>query len=132
MSKYNTSAHCTYNVGYHIIWCTKYRYNFIKYSIERRLKALLDKKSKDMGFCIRTMETMPDHIHLFIVAPQNVRIDCIVKCLKGYTSFHLRKEFTFLQKYRSLWTRSYFVETVGHISEKTVVSYISSQKLRTD
>ena len=27
----------------------------------------------------------------------------------------------------SLWTRSYFVETVGHISEKTVVHYIENQ-----
>jgi len=27
-----------------------------------------------------------------------------------------------LRKYPSLWTRSYFVESVGNISEKTVVA----------
>ena len=35
---------------------------------------------------------------------------------------------TGLRKFPSLWTRSYFVETVGHISEKTVVHYIEIQK----
>ena len=29
-----------------------------------------------------------------------------------------------------LWMRSYFVETVGHISEKTVVHYIENQKTK--
>lgn len=33
-----------------------------------------------------------------------------------------------LRKHPSLWTRSYFVETVGHISEKTVVHYIEHQR----
>lgn len=132
MPKYHTSAHCTYNVGYHIIWCTKYRYSLIRYRLEHRLKQLLLEKSETLGISIHTMETMPNHVHLFVTAPQRVRIDDIVRNLKGYTSFHLRLEFAFLRKYRSLWTRSYFVETVGHISEKTVVSYISSQKLRTD
>ena len=26
-SKYTHSAHCVYNIGYHLIWCTKYRKN---------------------------------------------------------------------------------------------------------
>ena len=47
---------------------------------------------------------------------------------KGYSSYFLLKEFAYLRKYLSLWTRSYFLETVGHISEKTVVNYIEHQK----
>lgn len=34
----------------------------------------------------------------------------------------------YLHRYPSLWTRSYFAESVGYISEKTVVHYIETQK----
>ena len=77
------------------------------------------------------MEVMPDHVHLFIVANPNMNIGTIVKYLKGYSSYHLRQAFAYLRKYSSLWTRSYFAESVGHISEKTVVKYIASQKSKT-
>lgn len=77
------------------------------------------------------MEVMPDHVHLFVVANPNMNIGTIVKYLKGYSSYHLRQTFAYLRKYPSLWTRSYFAESVGHISEKTVVKYIASQKSKT-
>lgn len=74
------------------------------------------------------MEVMPDHVHLFITAPPSLPVPDFVRKLKGRTSFVLRRRFEYLQKYPSLWTRSFFVESVGHISEKTVVKYIENQK----
>jgi len=41
----------------------------------------------------------------------------------------LRKEFPFLKsRLPSLWTRSYYCESVGHISEETIRKYIEDQK----
>ena len=130
MSKYNASSHSTYNVGYHIVFCTKYRYNLLRYSAAERLKTFLLQSASNLGITIQTMEVMPDHVHLFIVARPNVSIAHIVCILKGYSSYFMRKEFAYLRRYPSLWTRSYFVETVGHISEKTVVHYIENQKTK--
>jgi putative transposase len=73
------------------------------------------------------MEVMPDHVHLFMkTTPTN---SLIVQQLKGYTSRVLREEFPFLKsRLPFLWTRSYYCESVGHISEETIRRYIEDQK----
>ena len=128
MSKYNASSHSTYNVAYHVVISPKYRYNLLRDSAAERLKTLLLQAASHLGIIIQAMEVMPDHVHLFIIARPTISIPQIVQYLKGYSSYFMRKEFTYLRRYPSLWTRSYFVETVGHISEKTVVNYIQNQK----
>ncbi len=72
---------------------------------------------------------MPEHVHLFIkVTPSDSPV-FVVSQLKGYTSFMLRKEFEWLKsRLPTLWTRSFYVETVGHISEDTIRKYIEDQK----
>jgi len=41
----------------------------------------------------------------------------------------LREEFPFLKsRLPSLWTRSYYCESVGHISEEAIRKYIEDQK----
>lgn len=128
MSKCNASSHSTYNVAYHIVFCTKYRYNLLRYQAAERLKALLRQDASYLGIVVQTMEVMPDHVHLFIIARPAMPLPQIICRLKGHSSYFMRKGFAYLRKYPSLWTRSYFVGTVGHISEKTVVNYIENQK----
>ena len=128
MSKYNASSHSTYNVAYHIVFSPKYRYDLVRYRAAERLKTLFLQAASHLGIIIQAMEVMPDHVHLFIIARPTISIPQILQYLKGYSSYFMRNEFTYLRRYPSLWTRSYFVETVGHISEKTVVHYIENQK----
>lgn len=82
-----------------------------------------------MGLTIETMEVMADHVHLFVKASPTDSPQWIVGQLKGYTSFNWRKEFlTLRSRLPTLWTRSYYVESVGHISETSVSKYIEDQK----
>ena len=75
------------------------------------------------------MEIMNDHVHLFLKAKPTASPHWIVQQLKGYTSRILRKEFSSIKtRLPSLWTRSYYIESVGHISEKTIKKYIEDQK----
>ena len=125
-TKSKTSVH---NVAYHLIWCPKYRRKVLFGKIEQRLKQLLKEKSRENGWKIETMEIMPDHIHLFVRANPVASPHWIVQQLKGYTSNILRKEFPELKsKLPTLWTRSYYCESVGHISEDTIKKYIEDQK----
>ena len=128
MSKYSSTTHTTFNIGYHVVFSPKYRYNLMRYKAADILIELIQEKTTELGISIPAMEVMPDHVHLFVVAKPSLPIDTIVMQLKGYTSYCLRHHFAYLRRYPSLWTRSYFVETVGYISEKTVVQYIENQK----
>lgn len=97
--------------------------------IDVRLKELFNQKATEHGWTIEKMEVMPDHVHIFIkTSPHDAPI-YIVSQLKGFTSFTLRNEFPELKtKLPTLWTRSYYCETIGHISESTVKKYIEDQK----
>ncbi len=130
MPRWNRSNTSVYNLGYHVIWIPKYRRKLLTPSIEIRLKELLSEKSKEIGVEIVSMETMPDHIHLFLKCSPQQTVSDIIHRLKGYTSRMLRKEFIWLRNMRSMWTRSYYCESIGHISEKTIKKYIRDQKLR--
>jgi len=118
-----------YNIGYHIIWCPKYRRKVLVDEVEIRLKQLLLEKAKEIGISIEELQIMPDHVHLFVKASPVASPHWIVQQLKGYTSHELRKEFKPLRtRLPTLWTRSYYVESCGHISEDTVKRYIEEQK----
>lgn len=127
--RYTTSAHCIYNLGYHIIWCPKYRRKVLVNGIDERLKELLNEKAAALEITIEKMEVMPDHVHLFVKGKPSVPVQHIVNQLKGYTSVMLRREFPSLKsRLPTLWTRSYYVESIGHISESTITRYIEDQK----
>lgn len=120
-----------YNCGYHLIWCPKYRRKVLDGDVEERLRELLQEKAANLEMKIHEMQIMPDHVHLFVKAPPTLPPHYIVGQLKGYTSRILRQEFAHLRsRLPSLWTRSYYVETVGHISEQTIQQYIADQKNR--
>lgn len=118
-----------FNMGYHIIFCPKYRRKVLIDGIDVRLKKLLIEKAKENGVIIEKIEVMPDHVHLFFKAYPRISVHSIVSKLKGYSSCVLRKEFPILKrKLPCMWTRSYYCETIGHISEDVVKKYIEEQK----
>ena len=127
--RWKTNRNSVYNIGYHIIWCPKYRRKVLYGNIEIRLKEILVSKAEENGWSIEKIECMPDHIHIFIKVTPSDSISHIVSQLKGYSSSVLRKEFPELKKrLPTLWTRSFYVETIGHISEETIKKYIENQK----
>ena len=129
MSRFKKTRKCTYNLGYHIIWCTKYRRSFLVDKIADRLKSILISSSIEIEADIKSIEIMPDHVHVFIKANPELSPHLIVKKYKGVSSNLLRKEFDILKKrLPCLWTRSYFCESVGSISEVTIKRYIENQK----
>lgn len=69
--------------------------------------------------------------------PESEQLDfCSWCCCHGgcnlcadISKYMLRKEFESLRReLPTLWTRSFYVESVGHISEQTIIKYIENQK----
>lgn len=122
----NTSV---YNVSYHIIFCPKYRRKVLVEEVEERLRELLHEKADELEIEIESLEVMPDHVHMFVKADPTFAPHHLVQQFKGLTSRRLRQEFPSLKsRLPSLWTRSYYCETIGHISEDTIQQYIADQK----
>lgn len=127
-NRYRKSAHAVFNLKYHFVCCPKYRRSIFTGKIAERLKELLYEKAEELEIEIESMEIMPDHVHLFFSADTTDSPHRIASQFKGYTSKILREEFPELLKMPSLWSRSYFISSIGHISEETVKRYIENQK----
>lgn len=122
----NTSV---YNLGYHIIWCPKYRRKVLINEIENKLKEIIITKCNELDCYVHELNIMPDHVHLFVKTKPTIAPHFLIQQIKGISSRILRNEFKELKrKMPSMWTRSYFIESVGHISQETIKKYIQEQK----
>lgn len=122
---------CVYNINYHIVWSVKYRRYVLKEEVAKRLKEILNDVSYSKEFNIKTMEIMEDHVHLFVSAHPKISPSYIVKMSKGISGRLLLKEYPRIRQKLwkgKLWNPSYYIETIGHISEDTVRKYIEDQK----
>ena len=93
--------------------------------IEAYLQELVQEIAADKGFTVHLFECGEgDHVHCFVSAPPKLSITAIVKYLKGITG---RKLFERFPEIRELWNHSYYVETVGSVSEENIRRYIEHQ-----
>jgi putative transposase len=126
---YQRDEHRVHLIVYHLIWCPTRRKAILIGSLKERLAQLIEQKCAEKGWDMLELAIQPDHLHLFVrVWPSDSAAE-VVKELKGFSSFHLRKEFApILSKLPSLWTRSYFSSTAGNVSAETIQRYIEAQK----
>lgn len=99
--------------------------------VGERLQALLAAKAADLHVTLHTLDVMPDHVHLVVESDPGMAPAKLAAQFKGYTSRILRQEFRHLRsQLPSLWSRSYYIGSVGQVSEATVRRYIASQQGR--
>ena len=131
MSKLIYGRTSVYNIGYHIVWSVKYRQEIIRGDIEKSLKEILYYIALEKGFCIKEIELMPDHVHVFVTAKPKVSPSYIYKMLKGISGRRLFIKHSAIKKKLwkgHIWNPSTYIETIGHISEDIVKKYIQDQK----
>lgn len=129
--RYARNAGAVFSLKYHVVWCPKYRRSVLTPPVDARLKQLIEEVALHHDITVHEMEVMPDHVHLFVEVDPTRSVAEIVNRFKGATSRFLREEFPHLRsRLPTLWSRSYYAGTVGHVSEATVRAYIESQKGR--
>ncbi len=123
------TRHAVYNINYHLVWCPKYRRSVLTGNVGVRLAQLLREYVQQLDGEVLELVVMPDHVHLFASFPPTMAIDQIMHKLKGASSHQLREEFPHLKsRLPSLWTRSYYIGTAGHVSAATIKRYIDEQR----
>lgn len=129
--RYNRNAGSVYNLNLHFVWCPKYRKPVLVGRVADRLRELTVEKSAQLGVEVLALEVMPDHVHLFLAVPPTDAPQFYANQFKGYTSRVLRLEFPHLKStLPSLWSRSYYVGSAGHVSSETIEKYIANQRGR--
>ena len=92
------SRTCVYNINYHVVWSVKYRRKILNAEVEKYLKELVEQIAMDKGFIVSGRK-------LFEQFPEIRQ-----KLWKG-----------------QLWNHSYYVETIGSVSEENIRRYIEHQ-----
>ena len=127
MNNYKKNNKHIYLLQYHIIWCPKYRKNILIDQIKIKLQSFITSIVKQNNCEIKSLEIMPNHVHLFVSLDYDISIQKFIKLVKGKTSHELREIFPELLKMSTLWTRSCFISSIGIVSEKTIKKYIENQ-----
>ena len=82
-NSWKSTGNAVYLTWYHFVWSTKYRRKVLVGEIAETAKtALLDICGKQ-GYEVRTIEVLPDHIHLFISIEPKIPLTVAAKSLKG-------------------------------------------------
>lgn len=128
--KINKLFHCSYSLSYHFVFVTKYRRKCFDGAMLDRLKAVVQALCQDWDAELIEMNGEEDHVHLLLGLNPKCAPSIVANNFKTVTSRLLRKEFPALQaKYRQpvLWSRSYFVASVGGAPLSVIKQYIEQQ-----
>ena len=129
--KRERTRHAHYSITYHLVWCPKFRRPVLDGEVGTRLTELLPQYVEQLEGSVLELVVQPDHVHLFASFPPTLSVAQIMHSLKGSSAHQLRKEFPHLKsRLPSLWTRSYYAGTAGHVSAETIQRYIDEQKGR--
>ncbi|QQK76874.1 IS200/IS605 family transposase [Salicibibacter cibarius] len=130
MDGYRKSSHTVYDIKYHVIWVTKYRYQVLRGDIAHRVRELIRQGCEARNITILQGSVGKDHIHLLLSCPPSIAPSKIMQYLKGRSSRLLQDEFPALKKRywgQHLWARGYFCTTVGNVTEEITRNYIENQ-----
>ena len=128
-TRYVKNTGAVFSLKYHLVWCPKYRRPVLVADIASRLKVLLVEKANELEVMVHALEVMPNHVHLFIETDPRWCPAELANRFKGSTSHALREEFPSLKsRLPTLWSRSYFIGSVGSVTAASIEKYIASQK----
>ena len=128
---YKKSSHTTYDLKYHLIWCTKYRYRILTGEVGIRCRDLIREICAANYVDIVSGSMSPDHVHLLVGIPPSLAIFRLLQYIKGKSSRKLHIEFRHLKKRywgQHLWGRGYYAVTVCQLNEHDVQEYIENQE----
>ena len=116
-----------YNIEYHFVWVTKYRYKVLTGDVAARVRELVRQTCEAFEIRILKGVVSLDHVHILISVPPTLAPSEIMRRIKGRGSAKLFEEFPMLKKRywgQHFWARGYFCSTVGQVTEETIKSYL--------
>ena len=81
--KIRKGSHTVYDIEYHVVWTTKYRYKIIQGKIAERLRELLRQGCQANGITVVRGNIGKDHVHMLLSCPPTISPSKVMQLLKG-------------------------------------------------
>ena len=121
--EYRSGRHTVYNIEYHFVWVTKYRYKVLTGDIAQRVRELIRQTCEAFEIRILKGVVSADHVHILVSAPATMAPSEIMRRIKGRSAAKLFEEYPRLKKRywgQHFWARGYFCSTVGQITDEMI------------
>ena len=125
--EYRYGSHTVFNIEYHFVWVTKYRYHVLTGDVALRVRELVRQSCEAFEIVIKSGVVSKDHVHILISAPPTMAPSEIMRRIKGRTSSKLFQEFPMIKKRywgRHFWARGYFCSTSGQVTDEMIQNYL--------
>ena len=125
--EYRYGSHTVFNIEYHFVWVTKYRYKVLTGDVGLRVRELIRQGCESFEIQIMKGVVSPDHVHIFVSAPPTMAPSEIMRRIKGRTSSKLFSEFPHLRKRfwgRHFWARGFFCASSGQVTDEMIKTYL--------
>ena len=124
---YRYGSHTVFNIEYHFVWVTKYRYQVLTEEVALRIRELVRQTCESFEIQIIKGVVSKDHVHIFVSAPPTMAPSEIMRRIKGRTSSKMFSEYPHLKKRfwgRHFWARGYFCASSGQVTDEMIKTYL--------
>lgn len=128
-----STRYAKYLLHAHIVFTPKYRKKIFTKKHLDLMEIVFKDICKMNNSTLEEFDGEADHVHLLVTYPPRIALSVLVNSLKGVSSRKLRQKFEVFQeqywgKNVALWSRSYFVASVGGAPIEILKQYIEQQK----
>ena len=96
--EYRYGSHTVYQIEYHFVWVTKYRYKVLYGEVALRLRELVRQICEAFEIRIVKGVVSADHVHILISAPPELSPSEIVRRIKGRTASKLFEDYPHMKR----------------------------------
>jgi len=127
-----STRHAKYLLHAHIVFTPKYRKKIFTKEHLDLMKTVFSDICVMNSATLEDFDGEADHVHLLVTYPPRIALSVLINSLKGVSSRRLRQNFKIFQKEYwgenvALWSRSYFVASVGGAPIEILKQYIEQQ-----
>jgi putative transposase len=118
---YRYGSHTVFQIEYHFVWVTKYRYKVLTAEVAERVRKMVMQVCATFEIRIVKGVVSKDHVHILVSVTPTMAPSEIMRRIKGNTASRLFEEFPHLKKMywgQHFLARGYFCATVGQMTER--------------
>lgn len=129
---YRLGSHTVFDIKYHLVWVTKYRYKVLAGEVAIRTREVIRQVCMSREIKIIKGHVSRDHVHLLVSSPPGLSVSQMMQYIKGKSSLVLQQEFPELKRRywgQHLWARGYFCASSGTVTDAMLKAYIEQQDI---